>query len=186
MRKMRGMEAELAKAKLESEGIECFIADQLISVANPWLFSEVRLQVREDEIHLARDILDRPADDTREGEYTDEAWRCPQCHRKTVDLLPLSSGWQWARLVCLIMMLTPLLLALLVMVLPNPEISDAVNYADRNWGLLWLLALAVIGTALLLAKRQKRCRTCGHEWADGRSKETGFTQPDEADSDDEA
>jgi len=32
---------------------------------------------REDEVSLAREILDRPPEDANDGEYTDEAWRCP-------------------------------------------------------------------------------------------------------------
>jgi len=52
--------AELAKSKLESEGIPCFLADKNLIGIN-WLYSfalgGVRLQVRKDDAEIAEKIL---------------------------------------------------------------------------------------------------------------------------------
>ena len=49
LRTMDAMEAQLARAKLESEGIRCYVDGQLLSAAHPFLFSSVKLQVVEAE-----------------------------------------------------------------------------------------------------------------------------------------
>jgi len=182
LRRIQSMEALLAKAKLESEGIDCFVADELISVADPVLFGEVTLQVREDQLSLAQEILDRPPEAVKDGEYTDETWRCPKCHRKTVDLLPLSRRWQWAHLIFPVTLLSPFLLMFLKWVWPIPTFQQAIDHVVGIWELPWILLVASLGPALLLARRRKRCRTCGHEWSDRRPKESESGQGNQTDS----
>lgn len=54
------LEAWLAKTKLESEGIECFLMDEHIVTMN-WLYSNavggVKLKVREEDAEKAKRIL---------------------------------------------------------------------------------------------------------------------------------
>src|SRR5688500_18537469 len=94
LRRMPSFEANLAAGKLEAAGIACFIADEHISAAHPLALSEVRLQVPEEDLERAAEVLAAPtapavsrdaaADD---DEYVEEAYRCPRCHKKAVDLL---------------------------------------------------------------------------------------------------
>lgn len=162
-RKMRTMEAQLAKAKLESEGVRCFVANENINAAHPFLWSEVTLQVPESELKRAAEILDRPAEDDDEGEYVDEEYRCPKCHRREVDLMPLSPGWRTARLGCLALVVAPVLVGVIDWA--------GVQLARRIGGLgggavlwVWLIATVVLSMLVLFAKRRKRCRKCGHVW----------------------
>src|SRR5947199_195656 len=67
LRLMGVMEGELAKTKLESEGINCFLSGRELHSANPLLFSDVQLQVAEPDLEAARQILDRPAPADAEG-----------------------------------------------------------------------------------------------------------------------
>ncbi len=82
------VEADLARARLESEGIECFLADEHTVTVN-WLYSQavggVKLQVREADAQRAVEILKGTstlAEDAegRETEETEGAKpRCPRC-----------------------------------------------------------------------------------------------------------
>ena len=64
------VQAELAKAKLESEGIDCLLLDKnLIGALGPFyssMLGGIRLQVRESDAELARKILEHesPTSDT--------------------------------------------------------------------------------------------------------------------------
>src|SRR5687768_9619832 len=107
IRRMPHFEANLAAGKLEAAGITCFIEDENISVVNPLVFSEVRLQVAEADLERAAEVLatpstpakrDRDDDGDDNNDYVDEAYRCPKCHKKAVDLLPVSPGVRSARL----------------------------------------------------------------------------------------
>jgi hypothetical protein len=163
-RRMRTMEAQLAKAKLESEGVRCFIADENINVAHPFLWSEVTLQVPELELGRAAEILDRPAEDDDEGEYVDEEYRCPKCHRREVDLMPLSPRWRATRFGCLALLGAPILVG--VIDWAGVELSRRIGGAGGGavlWG--WLIATVLLSMLVLLAKRRKRCRKCGHVWS---------------------
>jgi hypothetical protein len=80
------IEAHLAKAKLESEGLECRLADEHIVSIN-WLFSDavggIKLRVSEKDAERAREILRRgPAHPDRIGVSPGEeveGSRCPVC-----------------------------------------------------------------------------------------------------------
>src|SRR5580704_353168 len=58
------IEAQLAKSRLESEGIDCFVADENIVTMN-WLYSNavggVKLQVDRADFEVARQLLELPA-----------------------------------------------------------------------------------------------------------------------------
>ena len=53
-----GMEAELAKAKLQGEGIESFVADEGIAASFGSILAEgIKLMVRSSDAQRAREIL---------------------------------------------------------------------------------------------------------------------------------
>lgn len=165
-RRMRSMEAQLAKTKLESEGIPCFVADELIAITNPFVFSEVELQVPEDQVELAGSILDAPPTDAKAEDYVDETWRCPVCHRRKVELLPLSTGWQIAKLTFILMVAAPFLLRLAHFAVPDQRFIDATRRFEGEWVGVWMLMAAALGASILLTKRRKHCEDCGHVWTD--------------------
>lgn len=181
LRRMRSMEAQLARAKLESEGIPCFVDDELIAIADPLLFSEVTLQVRETDAEQATAILDTPPDDAKVDEYVDEAWRCPACHRRKVELLPLSPGWQIARLTFILMIAAPLLIKFAQWAVPVRAFVDAVGRIEDQWLAIWMLAAAALGASILVAKRQKHCEECGHIWTDRKPPADHTRDADEED-----
>jgi hypothetical protein len=157
LRRMRAMEAQLARTKLEAEGIRCFIDDQLINQADPLLFADVELQVAEEDALMAAWILDHRPGDVRPDEYVEEEWRCPACHKRSVDLLPLTGFWTFLKYLFVLMILTPFMLWATGQVIPIPRII-------AEMGTMWIFATAFVGGAILLATRHKRCRECGHEW----------------------
>jgi len=79
------IEADFARTRLESEGIECVVADEHTVTMN-WLYSNavggVKLKVWESDLQRAREILER--EPTTEEGSKDEAARykelhCPRC-----------------------------------------------------------------------------------------------------------
>ena len=79
-------EAQLARMKLEGSGIEAFIPDETMAQMN-WLYTNaiggIRLQVREDDLESARDVLElAPAE---QGMVL-----CPQCGSRNVRFQRLS------------------------------------------------------------------------------------------------
>jgi rubredoxin len=171
LRRMRAMEAQLARVKLESEGIHCFVADQLMNVAHPLMFSEVELQVPEDQVQLATWILDAPPADAKPEEYVDEAWRCPACHRRKVDLLPLSPGWQIVKLLFIFTLLSPFAIVLAEWAFPIPAFVSWSEKMAPRFLLIWPIVSGVMALALLTRRRHKRCRDCGHVWIDNKPRE---------------
>ncbi|MCD6505074.1 DUF2007 domain-containing protein [Candidatus Poribacteria bacterium] len=84
--------AHLAKSRLESSGIECFLSDEFIVTVN-WLYSNavggVKLQVRESDLERASEILSMgPSDvEVSDWEELDEGPmrpRCPRCNSANV------------------------------------------------------------------------------------------------------
>lgn len=78
-------EAHIAAAKLESEGIWSFVADERMVNVN-WLYSNaiggVRLQVREFDIKKAVRILNATVKNTEDLTYNKE--KCPQCNSTNI------------------------------------------------------------------------------------------------------
>jgi hypothetical protein len=80
------IEAQLARLRLESHGVECRIDDENIISIN-WLYSDaiggVKLKVRESDAERAREVLESEGEDfSAEGpiEYDmDEGPGCPVC-----------------------------------------------------------------------------------------------------------
>src|SRR4051794_12354694 len=97
LRSMPGLEAKLAAAKLESEGIPTFVAGDAINYAHAFIFPEVQLQVRKSDLQRATQVLAQPAALDDDGDYADEEFRCPQCHSKDVALMPPSKLQKFAK-----------------------------------------------------------------------------------------
>ena len=94
------MEAGLARSRLAAEGIDAFLDNENLVAAN-WLLSGatggVKLQVRASQIAHAQEVLQKRhelAEEDRDEDdgYTDEPWRCPSCHHRSLDLVPFSPG----------------------------------------------------------------------------------------------
>lgn len=80
------IEAHVARTKLESEGIECHIADEHI-VRMDWFYSNavggVKLQVREEDFEVALEALShRPPLEVVQAEDHNA---CPKCRSISVD-----------------------------------------------------------------------------------------------------
>ena len=169
IRRLGSMEAQLAQAKLESEGIQCYVLDQNIAMTHPLVFTEVKLQVAETDALRAEEILSQPAAADAAGEYADEDWRCPKCKQKKVDLMPLSKTGRRARAGCLTVLLLPLALLLIEWVFSTPKLTRWIDQTEESLRFPWVLILIGLAFVVLTLKRHKRCRACGHEWVHGES-----------------
>ena len=168
---MSVMEAELAKAKLASEGIRSFISDENLAIAHPLMMASVHLQVDEADIERAENVLTLPAPTDAEGEYADEPYRCPKCHKRNVDLLPLTPGWKRARRFWVLLLLAPLLRAVLLWLLPEGPTHKRIDDITSSASLIlpWLAVTLLLGVWILLLPRDKRCRDCGTQWGNNPS-----------------
>ena len=168
IRRMPPFEAELACAKLQSEGIPAFIADANMALIHPLLMGQVQLQVPETDVQAAEEVLSRPAAIDAEGDYADEDWRCPKCHRKQIDLLPLTRPWRWVRNGLIIAILAAIILGIFQASLDR-DASRLVEPYLGNALLASILAVPILALSLLFARRTRRCQACGHEWRKGQS-----------------
>ncbi len=161
---MPAPEAAMARAKLDAEGIPSYVAGEGVSGVHPLLFSSVQLQVMEADLDRAREALERPAEENTEGEYTDEAWRCPKCHCKQIDILPLSAGYRRLRSFGILLFIVPLVI---FMALSAATETELIKQIKETFGVLspaWLLAVLIIAAIVMFSARGKKCRACGHEW----------------------
>ncbi|WP_445354897.1 DUF2007 domain-containing protein [Microbulbifer sp. EKSA008] len=98
-------EAQIAKARLESEGIHAFIADEH-TVNMQWLYSNamggVRLQVSENDLDEANEILNQDRSNLVDQELGhDEERVCESCSSRNVE--PFTKGKKPAFLVFLLL-----------------------------------------------------------------------------------
>lgn len=91
LRRMPAVEAQMAAAKLDAEGITAFVAGQHLAGAHPIFFSEVQLQVLHEDLARAAQVLDQPAvraparDD---DDYADE---------ESAVRAAIAKRWTWSR-----------------------------------------------------------------------------------------
>jgi len=175
IRHMSPMEGELAKLKLESEGIPSHIEDREVAIVQSGVFAGVRLQVRQIDEQRALEILDQPAAETAEGEYANENWRCPRCHRRKVEIVPVTGFWRFIK-IGLQVLGAGFICTMVLSILGPREIRDAM--VDYSWV---ILLVALLMTAMMVAlaslKSSKRCTACGHEWkGEGAEEESEETQ----------
>lgn len=157
---MPATEADLAAAKLRLEGIPCFVADRNFGMAAVWTQRMVPLQVHQVDLERAREVLDRPAEPAAEGEYVDEDWRCPKCHRKKVELVPMSRGRKGMMLVAFALLLVPMLLGFLLNMLDLDTAAEALGPIK----LPAILTAAALLIVIALSPRKKFCAACDHRW----------------------
>lgn len=85
----QSVEADLVKSKLESEDIECFIADQNVIQWN-WLYSNavggIKVQVRESDAKRALEIIRSKSEELDSSEEDAEiaTLKCPKCNSSGV------------------------------------------------------------------------------------------------------
>lgn len=91
-------EAMIARGRLASAGIECFIADENLVSLN-WFMSNVignlRLQVSEEDAESAKEILSEPIPEkfsVGEGEEQFEQPRCPKCNSLDIQFEGVNRG----------------------------------------------------------------------------------------------
>jgi len=91
-------EALVARSKLDSEALWCFLADENIVRLN-WFWSNmvggVRLQVASDDAQVAMEILAEEIPSSLSFDETGEEYRqpeCPNCHSLDVTFEPFSKG----------------------------------------------------------------------------------------------
>jgi hypothetical protein len=166
LQRMQVMEAQLAAARLESEGIQCLITDQEMAITHPLVVTEVRLLVQQKDLATARHILANLPPPAADDQYVDTDWRCPSCHRRAVDLLPLPPAWRRARLGCLTLVSLGIMLAFASQLIDNEPARDILQQIVI-WGWLpWALTILILTLALVSLRHRRRCRECGHEWHD--------------------
>ncbi len=66
------IDANLAKIKLASEDIDCFLADEYAVAVYSGVVGEIKLQVRQSDVERAREILSRKPDVTEPDDFEDE------------------------------------------------------------------------------------------------------------------
>lgn len=159
LRFMPLMEAELARAKLESEGIISFIADRNAALINPMIITGVRLQVHPADVPLAEKILASIPKADRED--VDETWRCPKCHHKPIEMAPAEP---WRRVTFVLFFI--FLLASVSSVILREMTTRHERLASAFDAMIGAsaIATAVLAAILVLVKRRKRCPSCGWEW----------------------
>jgi hypothetical protein len=95
-------EAQISRAKLDSQGIPAFVADEQ-TINMQWLYSNalggVRLQVPEAYVEQALDVLSEDGTDALEQEVGIDATECSECGSTNTE--PFQKGKRWAFLVFL-------------------------------------------------------------------------------------
>jgi hypothetical protein len=97
-------EALLAKSVLDSEGIECFLADEN-TIRMDWLWSNllggVKLWVKREDAGRASELLDRksPEGFDVEGDETQQQPRCPKCNSANILFEELSKHTAYATVI---------------------------------------------------------------------------------------
>jgi hypothetical protein len=155
-------EAELARLKLESEGIHCSIAGENSTTMNPLLFHSVKLLVSPADLPRAREILESPADDSMEGEYVDEPFRCPKCHRKGLEILPARGVRKVAW--CVFWFVVALIVLDRGVKWMNAGDHRAQFAWDANTGRAsapTIIAFGCVSFYLIVGRRDKVCSKCG-------------------------
>ncbi len=102
LRQFRDMpEALLAKGKLESAGIECFLADGNL-VRMDWLLSNaiggLRLQVMAEQAEEARALLDEPMPEAFTLDEVGDFWpqpHCPRCDSGDIGFETINRFWTY-------------------------------------------------------------------------------------------
>jgi hypothetical protein len=185
IRTLASFEANLAAVKLEAAGVPCFVIDDNVATAYPLVFASVKVQVPEDQVERAEVVLTQPyadaaglddhededvletssvAEAESESEYAEEAYRCPKCHRKDVELLPLAGFMRNVRFGCFVVLLLPIVASIATWMMRSGSAGQSPDLFAPEAIFAWMAVLGILSFAVLTAKRRKHCRACGHEW----------------------
>jgi hypothetical protein len=183
IRQLASFEANLAAAKLEAAGVPCFVIDDNVANAYPLVFASVKVQVPEDQMEHAEAVLNQPYADAAgliddegalethsviegesESDYVEESYRCPKCHRKDVELLPLGGFMRNVRFGCLVVLVLPIVLSVVTWVTHSRSSTASTDLFSPEAIFAWMAVLGILSFVVLTAKRRKRCRSCNHEW----------------------
>ena len=131
--------AHLARGKLESHGINCYLGNENI-VGTFWLYANavggVQLQVEKVDAELALALLNEKVADNSGGKAEKEhSLCCPNCLSREIRELP-KTGYEWTWYILLVSLLTILTMALIWIVMG-----------------LWIIQ-----------KKKWKCNQCGYEW----------------------
>ena len=133
-----GIQAQVARAKLESEGIFAFLADDNMVTMN-WLYSNaiggVRLQVKESDAERSARILQTAPE--RQATLTDSGSNCPECDPANVSyhtfaLRPLFISWAVTQI---IQTMSALLLLPSINSIPLPFVKRKWKWQRDSCGL---------------------------------------------------
>jgi hypothetical protein len=183
IRTLASFEANLAAVKLEAAGVPCFVIDDNVATAYPLVFASVKVQVPEDQVDRAEAVLAQPyadaagledhedlletssvAEAESESEYAEEAYRCPKCHRKDVELLPLAGFMRNVRFGCFVVLLLPIVASIATWMMRSGSAGQSPDLFAPEAIFAWMAVLGILSFAVLTAKRRKHCRACGYEW----------------------
>jgi hypothetical protein len=158
LRRMPVIQADLAKLRLDSEGIPCFVISHLAYRG----ISEADLQVAQVDLAAAEEVLGRPPIDMPEGDtIDDDESRCPKCHKATVELVEPSRGWKLASRFWLTFLFTPFVIGAAKTIFNSRiEISPFPGAT-----VLWVAIILFLGVKIVTRPRIRRCTSCGNQWA---------------------
>ena len=150
--------ADLARMRLESEGIACFLADQH-AASMPTVFGStigIRLQVRECDEQLAKAILRTPIED----EEDDDVWSAfDEAHEDALDSCPPVSKSNLVEPVIIPADST----TQTAHTCPSCH-SDRVDADRLNTFPKLLLTALLLGLPLLFLEPRFTCKRCGQQW----------------------
>jgi hypothetical protein len=76
------IEAQLSRARLDAEGIECHIVNEHMTALEPGLTGGARLLVRVEDAERARAVLATAATEQPEADDPDDGPQCPRCNKR--------------------------------------------------------------------------------------------------------
>ena len=109
-------------------------------------------------------MLSWPAQIVGDDEYVEESFRCPGCHSRSTELLPLTGGWWWVRMTFIVVLVALLTAAAIPLVLPQAWSTKVIVSWMGDIGMLAVLLAGVLGVLLIFTRRRIRCRECASEW----------------------
>ena len=154
------LEAEMARAKLAAEDIPAVVIGSTLNAAHPLLWADAELQVHASDVDRARQILARPAAAAKEWDYADEPWRCPKCHHKPLELVPLSRLRRSIRNTWIVVVALPVLIPLIDYIL-YPAGGRGFELDKPAYVLGWIVAVVLLTILIFYPKRSKQCKECG-------------------------
>jgi hypothetical protein len=171
--------AESLRERLDAAGIPCELHEEASapgagSESHAKVEQALSVHVLDEDLEAAQEVASRAAfPDDEDNDPDDEEdpaereerllanWICPRCHERKLDLLPRKRWWYHLAFVLAAVFILPIIIELVINVMGDRQtIATYRGEADRfAWP--WILTLVGLGCALVLPKRERRCRACG-------------------------